>query len=91
MLVWPAGRTGCRLVLNETDSRRRACLETAFPAATISACDAEIIDDLIPSTLIPDIVLMNPPFARSQGRGVDPHAASRHLTASWKRLRRGGR
>jgi len=91
LLVWPAARLGCGLALNEIDSRRRTCLEAAFAASTISAHDAELIDDLLPEATIPDIVLMNPPFARSQGRGIDRQAAARHLSASWKRLRQGGR
>ena len=91
LLAWPAHRTGCHLALNEIDGRRRTCLETAFSAATISAHDAELLDDLMPAIVSPDVVLMNPPFARSQGRGVDPHAAVRHLGAAWKRLRPGGR
>lgn len=91
LLVWPAARFGCRLALNEIDSGRRGCLEAAFGAAIITAHDAELIDDLLPEATIPDIVLMNPPFARSQGRGIDRQAAVRHLSASWKRLRRGGR
>jgi hypothetical protein len=91
LLAWPARRIGCRLVVNEVDARRRLCLQTAYPRATITARDAELIDDLLPATLVPDVVLMNPPFARSQGRGADPHAAVRHLNAAWKRLRLGGR
>lgn len=91
LLAWTAGRIGCQLALNEIDHRRRACLETAFPATTVTAHDAEVIDDLLPPAINPDVVLMNPPFARSHGRGVDPHAATRHLTAAWKRLRHGGR
>ena len=91
LLAWPAQRAGCRLALNEIDARRRACLETAYPQAAITEHDAELIDDLLPAMLVPDVVLMNPPFARSQGRGADPHAAVRHLNAAWKRLRPGGR
>ncbi|NNM78056.1 methyltransferase [Sphingomonas sp. ID1715] len=91
LLVWPAARTGSRLTLNEIDVRRRACLETAFPTASITGHDAEILDDLLPASLSADVVMMNPPFARSHGRGDDRHAAVRHLDAAWKRLRTGGR
>lgn len=91
LLAWPAVRAGARLALNEIDPRRRACLTHAFADATISAHDAELIDDLLGPDLSPGVILMNPPFARSTGRGEDAHAAERHLAAAAKRLRAGGR
>ena len=91
LLVWPAQRQGCRLALNEIDIRRRACLDAAFPTAAITGHDAEILDDLLPAAISADVVMMNPPFARSDGRGADRHAAVRHLDAAWKRIRSGGR
>lgn len=39
----------------------------------------------------PSVILMNPPFSRSLGRGADALAAVRHLQAAIKRVRPGGR
>ena len=91
LLAWHAARGGSRLVLNELDAGRRASLGEAFPRAAISGCDAELIDDLLAPALRPDVVLMNPPFARSDGRGEDRHAAARHLMAAFERLTPSGR
>jgi predicted RNA methylase len=91
LLAWPAARAGVRLVLNELDSGRRFSLEEAFPRAGICAHDAELIDDLLDPAIRPSLVLMNPPFARSGGRGEDRHAAARHLGAALARLAPGGR
>ena len=91
MLVWPAARLGASLVLNELDAGRRICLEAAFPQAPVSGHDGELIDDLLPAGLEADVLLINPPFARSIGRPVDRHAAARHLLAALRRLKFGGR
>ncbi|WP_446741069.1 strawberry notch-like NTP hydrolase domain-containing protein [Sphingomonas sp. ACRSK] len=91
LLVWPAAKLGATLVLNEIDPRRRHCLELAFPQARISDHDGELVDDLLPVDVQADILLINPPFARSIGRPVDRHAAARHLQASLRRLKCGGR
>jgi predicted RNA methylase len=91
LLVACAARSGCPLVLNEIDDHRRDGLQAAFPAALVSGHDAELIDDLLDASVRPTLVLMNPPFARSIGRGGDGHAAERHLAAAFRRLRHGGR
>jgi hypothetical protein len=91
LLAWPAARAGACLVVNELDPDRRSSLEEAFPRAAISAHDAELIDDLLDPVVRPSIVLMNPPFARSGGRGEDRYAAARHLGAALARLAPGGR
>ena len=86
LLAAHAARSGPRLMLNELDSRRRASLEAAFPRAMLSNHDAELLDDLLPVSIRPSLVLMNPPFSRSDGRGEDRHAAARHLRAALARL-----
>lgn len=91
LLAWPAARAGARLQLNELDALRRASLASAFPAAAISGHDAELIDDLLAARPRPTVIVMNPPFARAAGRGVDRHAAARHLSAALARLAPGGR
>ena len=79
MLAWPAARAGARLILNEIDPVRRLCLREAFRDAQVTGHDGELIDDLLPPDHRPTVVIMNPPFARSEGRGEDRHAADRHL------------
>ncbi|SMF61184.1 strawberry notch-like NTP hydrolase domain-containing protein [Allosphingosinicella indica] len=91
LLAWPAHHAGCNLLLNEICPRRTAGLRAAFPEAKVFPHDAELIDDLLDPVLRPDVVLMNPPFARSLGRGADRHAAARHLVSAFARLREGGR
>ena len=91
MLAWPAARAATRLFLNEIDADRRASLAEAFPAAALTGHDAELIDDLLAPACRPSLILMNPPFGRSEGRGADRYAAARHLGAALARLAPGGR
>lgn len=72
LLVWPAAKLGAALVLNEIDPGRRHCLQLAFPQARISDHDGELVDDLLPVDVQADILLINPPFARSFGRRGRP-------------------
>ncbi len=91
LLACCAARSECRMLLNELDGDRLASLGEAFPAAQLSAHDGELIDDLLAPDLRPSLVLMNPPFARSDGRGEDRYAGARHLLAALGRLSPGGR
>ncbi len=86
-----ARRAGAGLVLNELDPARAGMLEAAFPGVPVSRHDAELIHDLLPPTVRPTAVLINPPFSRSVGRHADPLAAFRHLRAALMRLAPGGR
>lgn len=90
LALWGA-RAGARVRLNELDPSRRASLCEAFPGAAVSAHDGELIDDLLDPALRPNLVLMNPPFSRSVGRGEDRHAAARHLESALARLSPSGR
>ena len=81
----------CRLQLNELDPVRRERLALAFPNATITGFDGAMLSTRMEDLPRPSVVLMNPPFSRSLGRGVDHLAAVRHLVAALKRLRTGGR
>jgi len=91
LLACPAARVGCGLALNEIDPGRRRCLAAAYPQATLTGHDGELIHDLLDATVRPTAVLMNPPFARGTGRGEDRHAAARHLLGALARLAPGGR
>ncbi|WP_299628568.1 strawberry notch family protein [uncultured Tateyamaria sp.] len=85
-----AARAGAKLFLNEVDPFRRALLEIVFETTTTEH-DAEHIDDLLPPTLSPSLIVMNPPFASSVDRSNDKHIAAKHLIAAAKRLAPGGR
>ncbi|MFD2577494.1 strawberry notch-like NTP hydrolase domain-containing protein [Novosphingobium colocasiae] len=82
---------GARLLLNEIDAWRARLLRHALPEGTLSTHDGELIDDMLDPQLVPSVVLINPPFSRSQGRGRDRHAALRHLRSALLRLAPGGR
>jgi len=79
------------LQLNEIDDRRRERLAHVFPGAAISGHDGAALVSLHAGLPKPSVVLMNPPFARSLGRGADSLAALRHLQAAIKRVCAGGR
>lgn len=79
------------LHLNELDPIRRGRLDAAFPSATITGHDGATINSTLASLARPTLILMNPPFSRSIGRGADDYAAVRHLQAALRRLNPGGR
>ena len=91
LLACSAKRAGCRLALNEIDRGRRRFLAEAYPGASLSGHDGELIHDLLDRAICPTVVTMNPPFARGVGRGEDRHAGARHLLAALTRLAPGGR
>ena len=80
-----------QLRLNEIDASRRARLESLFPEAVVTGVDAELIAAEAVSGRPPSLVLMNPPFARSLGRGADDLAAIRHVRAALRELGPAGR
>jgi hypothetical protein len=90
MLAVHAVRAGSTLILNERDSQRARLLEVALGVA-VARHDAEYIDDLLGRDARPSVVLINPPFARSETRGRDSHAGARHLRSALQRLTHGGR
>lgn len=79
------------LHLNELDAGRRSKLSVLFPSATITGIDGAMLTSLAAHDLRPTLILMNPPFSRSQGRGVDEFAAVRHIRAGLAKLAQGGR
>ncbi|OYU73621.1 MAG: methylase, partial [Alphaproteobacteria bacterium PA3] len=90
LAVW-AAKAGTRLILNEISPRRRDCLTAAFPAARVTGHDAELIDELLDVAVIPNVVLMNPPYSHGVERGYDGRTGARHLASAWNRLAPGGR
>ncbi|MFS0851405.1 strawberry notch-like NTP hydrolase domain-containing protein [Novosphingobium panipatense] len=90
MLAVHAARASARLLLNERDPGRAALLGRAM-AREVTTHDAEFIHDKLPAGVSPDVILINPPFSRSEGRGADRHAGARHLRSALLRLGHGGR
>ncbi|NIJ09306.1 putative RNA methylase [Sphingomonas vulcanisoli] len=91
LLALFAARTKARLTLNELDADRAEMLMAAYPGTAVSRHDSELIDDLLPMSAQPTVVLINPPFSRSVGRHADPLASLRHVRSALQRLVAGGR
>jgi len=92
MLAVAAQLFGGGVILNELAPERAALLERLYPGASVTRHDAAQIDDRLAPDLVPDIVLMNPPF--SAMAGIDrrmPGTALRHIGSALARLRPGGR
>ena len=85
-----AARAGATLVLNEIEPFRQRLLRALF-GGEVTGHDGEHIDDLLQTMVLPDVVVMNPPFAASVDRSRDKHIAAKHLIAAAKRLAPGGR
>ena len=85
-----AARAGATLVLNEIDPFRQSLLRAVF-GGEVTGHDGEHIDDLLQTPVLPDVVVMNPPFASSVDRSRDKHIAAKHLVSAAKRLAPGGR
>jgi predicted RNA methylase len=84
--------SGGELLLNELSDARANLLAALFPAIAVSRFDAAQIDDHLPPTHAPAVVIMNPPFsamAHVSGRMSD--AAYRHVASALARLADGGR
>ena len=85
-----AARAGAMLVINEIDPSRQRLLRAVF-GGDVTGHDGEHIDDLLQTPVLPDVVVMNPPFASSVDRSRDKHIAAKHLIAAAKRLAPSGR
>ncbi|EKU73315.1 MULTISPECIES: strawberry notch family protein [Sphingomonadales] len=90
MLTILTARAGAVLHLNERDTQR-ADLLAHVTGQPVTRYDGASIDDWLPASFAPDVVLINPPFSRSEGRGRDRHAGARHLRSALLRLREAGR
>lgn len=90
LLIAPSS-TPAVLQLNEFEARRRDRLTHVFPSAVVTGHDGATINSTLSGAPRPSVILMNPPFARSIGRGADSHAAVRHLQAALRHLVPGGR
>ncbi|WP_156146812.1 strawberry notch family protein [Brevundimonas sp. KM4] len=84
--------SGGSLLLNELAETRADLLGQLFPALAVTRCDAAQIDDHLPASAVPSVIVMNPPFsvmAHVSGRVAD--AAARHVASALARLADGGR
>ena len=87
LLAHFARQSGALLLLNERDPLRADLLALAMGQA-VTRHDGEQVDVL---DVRPDVILINPPFSRSETRGHDRHAGARHLMPALRRLADGGR
>ena len=90
LAVW-LRKTGCQTEVNEISARRKLLLE--LQNFDPFAVNAEFLDDLLPTQIKPDYVLMNPPFSAKFGRASarDSNFGFRHVEAALLRLQPGGR
>ncbi|MGI9375886.1 MAG: strawberry notch-like NTP hydrolase domain-containing protein [Tsuneonella suprasediminis] len=92
LLAIQAEIAGARLALNELAETRAALLDLLFPGAGVTAHDAANIHDRLAPGIVPDVVVMNPPFsALAQVDARVKDAALRHIRSALARLRPGGR
>lgn len=90
LAVW-ARAAGASVVTNEIDPRRRHL--AGLIGLDPTGHDAEFIDDLLPESIVPSTVLINPPFSSSGGR-VERNRNKfgfRHVESALRRLAAGGR
>nr|WP_271528126.1 strawberry notch family protein [Bradyrhizobium sp. CCBAU 25338] len=83
---------GGSLMLNELAEGRAALLDHLFTNVEVTRFDAAQIDDHLDASVVPSVVLMNPPFsavANVDRRMAD--AAFRHIASALARLCDGGR
>lgn len=88
--VW-ALAAGATVVSNEIDPRRREL--AALVGLDPTGYDAEFIDDFLPESVVPNVIVANPPFSSSGGR-VDRNQSKfgfRHVESALRRLTPGGR
>lgn len=90
MLAAHAMKVGAGVLLNERDDQRAALLAPAL-RDDVTRHDGEFIHEKLGQGSRPSVVLINPPFSRSEGRGRDRHAGARHLRSALLRLAPGGR
>jgi predicted RNA methylase len=92
LLAVQAEAMGARIALNELAEIRAGFLGWLFTDFSVTRHDAAHIDDHLAPSIVPDVVLMNPPFsavAHVDKRMKD--AALRHIGSALARLRPGGR
>lgn len=85
---------GAVVVLNELSPRRQTLLAVLFPQSRIFKENAEQLDNVLPTDVLPTVIVMNPPFSSTAGRVQgqrDTANGARHIEQALKRLQDGGR
>lgn len=93
LAVW-SKIAGAEVVLNELSPRRQALLADLFPQSRLFKENAEQLDNVLPTDVVPTIAVMNPPFSSTAGRVQgqrDTTNGARHIEQALKRLQDGGR
>jgi len=90
LAVW-ARAAGATIVTNEIDPRRRQL--AGLIGFDPTGHDAEFIDDFLPESILPNVILINPPFSSSGGRveRTQNKFGFRHVESALRRLATGGR
>jgi hypothetical protein len=91
LAIWPRA-LGAKVICNETSLRRFSLLRCVLNFDPFPL-DAEFIDDLLPTDIQPNAVLMNPPFSSTSGRvkSTNPIYGARHVASALRRLKDCGR
>ncbi|MCP1201072.1 strawberry notch family protein [Notoacmeibacter sp. MSK16QG-6] len=92
MLAIFARNAGARVVLNELAELRAELLAQIFETSAVTRHDAATIHDRLDPSLVPSVVVMNPPFSASpKVDGRYKMATARHIRSSLQRLAPDGR
>ena len=84
LAIWPK-IAGAEVVLNELSQRRQDLLANLFPQATLFKENAEQLDNVLPTDVVPTVIVMNPPFSSSAGR-----VQGQRDTVDWRQTHRAG-
>lgn len=90
LATWSSG-FGLITSVNEIDSRRRELLKRLDLSPT--SFNAEFINDYLPGDILPDCLIMNPPFSSNGGRTMQNSSkfGFRHVESALERLKPGGK
>lgn len=82
---------GAKVVVNEISPRRAEILKSL--GFEVTSVDAENLNALLPKEIVPDSVLMNPPFSSTGGRlkSNKTEFGARHVEQALARMKPGGR
>lgn len=94
-LVAAASAPGVKIVANELSDRRAALLRDLVGTdGKVFTENAKQIDNILPDSIKPTVVVMNPPFSQTAGRMGDKkvlETAQVHIEQALNRLEPGGR
>lgn len=86
-----AKAAGAKVVMNEWSARRAALLQEVMPDSLIFREDAQYLHNILPDSVRPTVVVMNPPFSNSTGGIKDTMVGAQHVEQALQRLPDGGR